>query len=179
MKQQREWEPRWRYVCFIAGLLYPIGKPLRRVSVLSSTGDRWPKNRESLTQWAKEHESAHFKLAWYTQAFFLGGGEDQISPEHATSEIAFKILGANGLTWLNAESLEFVQVILDVVSGSGKSSHVQEGIESTWSTSIARESIRRRRGAGELTVGTYFAPHLIIAMRTLVCEKKGASMRVH
>jgi hypothetical protein len=36
-------EPRWRYLCFVAGLLFPLGRPLRQMTVIGAAGEACPR----------------------------------------------------------------------------------------------------------------------------------------
>lgn len=164
VERRHQLEHRWRYVCFAAGLLYPLGKPLERMKVTSATGQEWPRHVMGVTTWAKE---SRIYVGWAG----LDGVNtaDSLGPSSYTATILPKIMGAENLTWLHEGSGTLVNSLIEIVSGSDTQARVARDVVTTmWTKVLKREEGRRPQSYGRLTVGNHLEPHLVGAMKDLI-----------
>jgi len=163
-------EPRWRYVCFVAGLLYPIGKPMGRMVVTSGKGTAWTKHHCGITQWAQESGIDRIYVSWPSD---VQSDKEAIGPATYTASILHKVIGPENLAWLDEGSPDLTRVLLELVSGHETNARIASDVLATmWSKVMQREQDRRPQSYGRMTVGTHLAPYLIGAMRNLVQEGK-------
>lgn len=156
-------EPRWRYICFLAGLLYPVGAPLNALHVVDEEGHTWSHTLQPLAAWAAAARRSRIYVAWTTETAEPG-------PAPCTATFALQIAGVENIEWLNAGSPMLVQALLDVVSGSaGRDSLVGQLVRDMWPAIRDRELGRNPQHYGQLTIGADIAPYLIDA---IVCEFK-------
>lgn len=153
-------EGRWRYVCFSAAMLYPVGLPLQAMTVLNGTGARWANQLDPLLQWVKAGD--HVWLAWPNDRIEPG-------PSPFVGQIAQQIIGRENIEWLNEGDPELWQRLIEIATGSPASMHlIATGvIKQTWQSIHERETSRLYQHYGRLTSGTHVSPYLIDALVTL------------
>lgn len=160
-------EPRWRYICFLAGLLHPIGIPLVRMVVSSKGGESWPKHKLDITAWARESKVDRVYVNWSDESKL-----DQnklLGPSPYTSSILHKIVGPENLGWLEEGSPDLTRTLFELAGGSETDSRIAKDVVATmWTKVQAREDSRRPQAYGRVTVGTHLTPYLVGAMRSLV-----------
>ncbi len=152
-------EKRWRYVCFCAGLLYPLGGALSRMVVLDGEGRKWSPELESLGQWIDRLQVERLYASWTAS-------ESAMGPSPLTGTFALKIIGRENVEWLNEGSPELTRVLLDIASGAGsaKTSIAFELIGDMWKSIQSREIARLHQNYGALTIGSNVAPYLMDAI---------------
>lgn len=164
-------EPRWRYICFLAGLLHPIGIPLVRMVVSSKGGESWPKHKYDVTTWAQESKIDRVYVNWSDESKL-----DQkkiLGPSPYTASILHKIVGPENLGWLEEGSPDLTRTLFELVGGSETTSLIAKDVIATiWTKVQAREESRRPQAYGRVTVGTHLTPYLVGAMRSLVNDGK-------
>lgn len=160
-------EPRWRYICFAAGLLYPIGSPLARMAVSARGGATWQKHRFGLTEWAQSIGADRVYVSWPTED--AATAQNAMGPSPYTASIISKIFGPEILTWLDEGSPDLTRTVFELVGGNETQSRIaKDVIDTMWDKVKQREEARRPQTYGRLTVGTHLPPYLIGAMRSLV-----------
>ena len=164
-------EPRWRYICFLAGLLHPIGIPLVRMIVSSKGGESWPKHKSDLTAWARESKIDRVYVNWSDESKL--DQKKLLGPSPYTASILHKIVGPENLGWLEEGSPDLTRTLFELVGGSETTSRIAKDVVATmWTKVQAREDSRRPQAYGRVTVGTHLTPYLVGAMRSLVNDGK-------
>ena len=159
VEERHKLESRWRYVCFAAGLLYPIGGALSRMSVLDEKGKKWAPELESLTEWANLSGATRLYVSWLNQ-------ESGMGPAAVVGTFALKIIGRDTVEWLNEGSPELVKALVDIVTGSATSKDLIAAtlVKEMWISVNARELSRVHQNYGSLTIGSNVAPYVFDAM---------------
>ena len=161
-------EPRWRYVCFLAGLLYPIGIPMARMVITTRDGRTWPKYQSELSEWMSATSVDRIYVNWPDEARI--DAKKLLGPAPYTAAILHTIAGADNLGWLEEGSPEMVKALFALVSGQGAPRIAQEVVSTMWTKVMEREELRRPQAYGRLTIGTHLSPFLVDAMRALVAN---------
>jgi hypothetical protein len=160
-------EGRWRYVCFTAGLIYPIGASLCSMSVIDTTGRKWSPELESVLEWARQNQSDRVFASWVTDVVAPG-------PAPVSATFALKVLGRANVEWLNEGSAELVSTLLDIVTVSGavqKDGVAASLVREIWGAVQERETARRYQNYGRLTIGSHVSPYLLDAVVALAKAK--------
>lgn len=159
-------EPRWRYVCFVSGLLFPIGKPVANVTATNVAGDSWPKHQMGVSEWAQQRQHDRMYVSWGASR----SPGDDIGPAPGTAAVLTKIIGAENLEWLESGSPELTAAAYSIVSATGPSDTniAAKVVQTMWSKARDREHHRMPQNYGRLSVGTHLAPYLIGSLRALV-----------
>ncbi|MFC6281209.1 MobH family relaxase [Polaromonas aquatica] len=164
-------EPRWRYICFLAGLLHPIGIPLVRMVVSTKAGASWPKHKYDITTWAQDTKIDRVYVNWSDESKI--DQKKLLGPSPYTASILHKIVGHENLGWLEEGSPDLTRTLFELVGGSETTSRIAKDVVSTmWGKVQQREESRRPQAYGRLTVGTHLTPYLVGAMRSLVTDGK-------
>jgi hypothetical protein len=162
-------EPRWRYVCFLGGLLYPIGLPLVRMVVSSQKGESWPRHKHGVTEWALASGIDRFYINWPDE--YQLDSSKLLGPSPYTASVLHKVVGADNLEWLDHGSPDLTRSLFELVGGGETNAKIaQDVIQTMWAKVKQREESRRPQSYGRLTVGTHLTPYLVGAMRSLVAD---------
>lgn len=157
-------EGRWRYVCFAAGLLYPVGASIQSMQVLNSEGQRWSAELDPLQSWLGAG-----------QPFWVTWNKDDVEPgpDSIMGMILHQILGRPNIDWLNAGSPDLIKRLVEIVTGSpAASSYIATSVvKNVWSSVHEREVARRHQNYGRLVVGSHISPYIIDAMVILAKQK--------
>lgn len=153
-------EGRWRYVCFVAGLMYPIGASLSAMTVLGEDGSKWTAELEDIVDWCDRKGSERVYVSWASDVVTPG-------PSSLTATFALRLLGRENAEWLNEGSSDLITSLLDIISGAGhqKQESIATGLVRTiWASVQEREMARRLQNYGRLTIGTHVSPYLLDAL---------------
>ncbi len=152
-------EGRWRYVCFAAGLLYPLGGVLSSMSVVSSSGQKWSCELDSVTEFARAARTDELFVSWLSD-------EPQMGPGTVTATFALTVLGRENIEWLNAGSPELVRGLINIITGTplARDLIATAVVKDMWQAVNARELARRHQNYGRLTVGSNVSPYILDAM---------------
>lgn len=152
-------ENRWRYVCFLGGLLYPIGGVLSRMSVLDPKGVKWAPELESLVEWAGVRGTDRIYVTWNNQDMSMG-------PSPLTATLALKVIGRENLEWLNEGSPDLLKALLEIVTGAaGAKNLIADAlVKEMWKAVQSKELARTHQNYGSLTIGSNVAPYLMDAL---------------
>lgn len=158
-------ESRWRYVCFLAGMLYPIGRCLDSLVVVSEQGQVWKKHHMGITDWAASVQAERIFATWGEAASDVAN----VGPSSYTSGVLSKLVGPENLQWLEDGSGELVKALYDICSGQASAArNAQDVIISMWEKVTLREEARRPQSYGRMTVGTHLGPYLAGTLSALV-----------
>jgi hypothetical protein len=157
-------EGRWRYVCFAAGLLYPLGAPLQNMQVLNAKAQRWAPELDALVEWI--HEGNQYWVTWFTE-------HSEPGPSALAGMLVHKVLGRKNIDWLNSGSPEMIRRLVEVATGSPAASSLIAAsvIKDVWASIHQRETARLHQNYGRLVVGSHTSPYLIDSMVVLARDK--------
>lgn len=154
-------EPRWRYLCFLAGLLFPLGRPLRQMTVVDGEGEVWSPELDALTPWAAQCGATRLFLSWT-------GSTPDLGPGAVTGTFALDVAGRDNVEWMNRGSPALVRALLHIVTGRLPRGLVAASLVSeVWTAVQAREAGRCHEYRRRVTVGTQVTPYLLDAMVAL------------
>lgn len=166
VEDRHKLEGRWRYVCFLGGMLYPIGASLAAMSVINNRGQRWPCELDSLHEWAMSSGGERVYVTWLDKLAVPG-------PSPATGTLALRLIGRQNIEWLNEGSPQLISSLVDIVTDSSASRKLIAGglIKDMWTAVHEREQGRRPQNFGQLSIGSDIAPYLLDAIVALVRSK--------
>lgn len=157
-------ESRWRYLCFLAGMFYPIGRSLERLVVSGPDGSVWKRHFGGVTEWAGTAGVQQVFVSW-------GSTEDAeaLGPSNATLPLVPEIVGAENLQMLEDGAVDLITSLYEVIAGTTATSRIAHQVVSgAWGRIMDREAARRPQAFGRLVAGTHLGPYLAGALRTLV-----------
>lgn len=159
-------EGRWRYICFCAGLVYPLGGALASMSVVDSAGRKWAPELEPVTTWCRDFGASRMYVSWRFN-------EPKLGPNPIAATFVLRLIGRENIEWLNQGSPDLVATLVDVVSGLGvrKVSIAGGLVKDMWSAVAKREAARRHQNYGRLAVGSNIAPYIIDAIIEMLKSK--------
>lgn len=159
-------EGRWRYLCFLAALLLPLGRTLERIVVTDPEGRVWPRHFAGLSDWCAQHAIERVFVAWGAP-----DGDGDLGPSHATLALLPQVVGRDNLQQLDDAQAGLVTALHHLAVGeAGPAPIAHQVVNSCWQRILRREAARRPQAFGRLTVGTHLGPYLAGALRTLVEE---------
>lgn len=165
VERRHDLEGRWRYLCFAAGLLYPLGTALDRAVVSDEHGQIWPRMVFPLLEWARESDVGAVFVTWEDSARPLEAPEASIT----TMMIAPQIVGQANLQWLADGDVAMPRILWEAATGTaGPNALVAQVIRQIWAKLCEREAQRRPQAFGRVLTGTQPGPHLINALRAAV-----------
>lgn len=155
-------EARWRYVCFCAGLIYPIAGSLEAMTVTDTAGSKWAPELEGLSAWAAVKQQERIYVTWSQKHIAIG-------PAPLAATFALDIVGRVNVEWLHEGSPELVRAMLQIVTGStgAKGLIAESVVREIFAAVVEREDARRPQNYGRLTVGSHIAPYLLDAFAAL------------
>lgn len=157
-------EGRWRYVCFMAGLLYPVGASVQAMEVIDTNGARWSAELDPLQQWVGTDKR-----------FYVSWSRDDVTPGPSPimGMLVQRIIGRKNIDWLNEGSPDLIKRLVEIISGSpvAKSLIATDVVSSVWSSVHEREMARRYQNYGRLVVGSHISPYVLDAMSGLIASK--------
>ena len=159
-------ETRWRYLCFLAGLFYPLGKPLARITVAGPDGAVWKRHFLGLSDWATSAGTDRVFVSW-------GGPDekDEIGPGNAGLIVLPAIVGPENLQMLQDGAADLVASLYKLASGeTGTSRIAHQVVAACWDRIARREAARRPQSFGRVVSGTHQGPYLVGAVRALVAQ---------
>lgn len=167
VEERHSLEPRWQYVCFLAGLLYPVGTVLESVVVTEERGSRWGRHDATLLEWATATSSSRYYVSW-------PGRDLKPGPAPSVLTVIRAIVGPENLAWLDEADPTLAQTLFGVCAGTRDASQSMAAavVSNTWKSVLKREEQRRPDHYGRMTVGTHVEPYLLDAMRTAVRDTR-------
>jgi hypothetical protein len=157
-------ESRWRYLCFLAGMFYPLGRTMERVAVTGPKGQVWKRHFSTLTAWAEGEGAERLFVSWGAP-----DADDSLGPANATLLILPAVVAPENLQMLDDGAAELVSALYQLAVGQAGSARIaHEVVISCWDRIARREAARRPQAFGRLTSGTHQGPYLAGAVRALV-----------
>lgn len=157
-------EGRWRYLCFLAALFHPLGKPLERLAVTGPSGQTWKRHFSGITAWAEGNGADRLFVSWGGQ-----DADDSIGPSSVTLQILPAIVGPENLQMLQDGAAELISDLYQLAIGDAGTSRIaQQVVTACWERIARREAARRPQAYGRLTSGTHQGPYLAGALRAMV-----------
>ncbi len=162
-------EGRWRYVCFLAGLLWPLGRTLEAVRVVSIRGDAWPSRAVALSEWCSPETSASVWCNWTDDI-------DRPGPAASGAALLNYIVGVANLAWLEDGSADLVSVLAALVSGAKSPANTVafDLITAMWERLAELEQCRMPQHYGRLRFGNQAGPYVASAIEVLARGKWAA-----
>ena len=157
-------EPRWRFGCFLGGLVSELHRTLNQVIVTDEAGAPWPQYLGPLTPWLDERGSRRLFIRWLKDR-----------PENrATSLFALAhVFPADTMAYLSADNSIVVPHMLACVSGipmPGEPNAITEVVRRASAAVLNRETESNVRRFGRQIHGAHLERYLIDAMRQLVAS---------
>lgn len=164
VEDRHKLETRWRYICFAAGLLWPVGKTIESIRV-QGNGSIWPARKQGLGFWSKEAQVSQVFLTWPR-------GTLEPGPSVNGSALAVNILGDKAIEWLEQGSPQMMTALIEVSAGIRKefNSIAYDVIASMWKKALTLEQARMPSNYGRVKYGQHLAPYIIDALRSLLRE---------
>lgn len=162
VEDRHKLEGRWRYVCFLAGMLYPLGASLAAMSVINTRGARWSSELDPIADWASRTNSDRVYVTWLDPRATPG-------PSPLTGTLALRIVGRENIEWLNEGSPQLIASMIDIVTDAPAAKRLIAGsvVKDMWSAVREREQGRRTQNYGQLSIGSDIAPYLLDALVAL------------
>lgn len=157
-------EHRWRYLCFAAGLIYPVGKSLERIVVTEQGGKPWSRHHSSLTDWATTNAVTRLYVSWPDT-------DDSLGPSNTGLLLLPRVLGPENLQHLQDGSGDLVACLYQMVAGGTPAAPIaHQVVTGAWERIIRREAARRPQAFGRVVAGTHLGPYLIGAIRAQLAD---------
>lgn len=168
VEERHKLETRWRYICFGAGLLWPIGKTIESVRV-QANGATWPARKQGLEFWSEESQVEQVFLTWPRGVLEPG-------PSVNGSALAVNILGDKAIEWLEQGSPQMMTALIEVAAGLRKETNsiAYDVLSSMWKKALTLEQARMPSNYGRVQFGQHLAPYIIDALRSLLNEGEWA-----
>lgn len=150
-------ESRWRYVCFAAGLLYPLGASLQAMQVTDASNVQWSPEMDAISEWAQP--GSQYWVTWLDSNAAPG-------PSPVAGILVHRIVGRENVAWLNEGSTDLMRKAVEIATGSPAAANLIAAsvVKDMWSSIHEREMSRRYQNYGRLTIGSHISPYLIDAM---------------
>lgn len=167
VEERHKLEVRWRYVCFLAGLMWPVGRTIESVKVVSEGGLAWPARVKPLSHWASEVGAQRMFCTWPAQPFEIG-------PSGSAAAMIMEIVGEQNLKHLEDGSSHLVSALIEISSGGQQERYKTafDVVNEMWKRLLAAERARRPETYGRVQYGHHLAPHLVDLMCTLIAKQE-------
>ena len=157
-EMRRQFEPRCKYACFLAGLLTELHRPLGAMVVTDGAGRTWPAFLGSLDAWLRATGAGHYHVAWF--------GRPMASASAEGAAVFGDIVPKGALSWLNEASPGLVSEVFGAALGqSVPGVGVSTVLQATRQRVFHVEASTRRSRYGQLRIGHHLELHLIDAIR--------------
>ena len=161
---RRALEPRWRYACFLAGLLSPLPRAMAGLIVTDPNGLEWDVRSGSLVDWLASVEASRYHAGWHADA-----DADVERQASASSSAAHwqAIAPADLARWLDDAQPGLFNLVLDAASGRSppRDSALAELVAATRARVLAHDEANRRTRYGRLRIGHQLELHVVDAIR--------------
>lgn len=160
-------EKRWRYICFLSGLLFPIGQTLEKIRVTNDSGEGWLIRADSLTQWAENSQSEHYYVGWPREDVAPG-------PSVLGGALSIQIAGTAAIRYLEEGSSALTTAYSEIASNlrTDFNSIAFDLVASMWERLKKAELARLPQNYGRVQFGQHNAPIIVDAMRECIAEGK-------
>lgn len=172
VEERHRLEVRWRYVCFLAGLLWPVGRTLEQIKVTTAKGDSWPVRALPMDQWIARNQADRIYCTWPRAVAPPG-------PASTSAALVLAIAGDAPFRWIEEGSPQLATALLSIVTGTRteQNGNAFDVVEGMWTKVCAAETARQPTTYGRLQYGAHSGPHLVDAMRSLVQSSAWVAQR--
>lgn len=160
-------EKRWRYICFLSGLLFPIGQTLEKIRVTNDSGDAWLIRAESFAQWAESRKAEHYYVGWPRED--VGPG-----PSVMGGALSIQIAGLPAIRYMEQGSSALTTAFSEIASNirTDYNSIAYDLVASMWERLKKAELARLPQNYGRVQFGQHNAPIIVDAMRECIANGK-------
>lgn len=160
-------EIRWRYVCFLAGLLWPLGKTLEVIKVTSGDGAQWTPRLHGVSAWAESSGASNVYCAWPRSDVNPG-------PAMTGASLAISLIGSDNIRWLEEGAPLLVTALVGIAGGQREERYgtAFDVVSEMWKRVGTIEAARRPQAYGRLQFGSHLGPHLVDVMHGLLKSAK-------
>lgn len=160
-------EKRWRYICFLSGLIWPLGNTLEKIRVRDLNGNAWSTRVESLLDWSQRVDTNYYVINWPKDDIEPG-------PSITAAALAFKLIGDKALAWIERGSPDLVTAVSEIITGvrSEYNAIAFELVSGRWEKLCQSERARLGQNYGRVRFGQHWAPVIIDGMRELLASDK-------
>jgi len=166
VEERHALEIRWRYICFLAGLLWPLGKSLEAVSVRTADGQTWLSRVEPLMNWANRHNASSLYVQWPIQDIEPG-------PSTSVATIIYHVIGETNLTWIEEASPKLLNALIGIVGGQKNdlNSFAYDIVKMMWTKLTVADKARSAQQYGQASFGSHMAPQIVDLMSGLLSNE--------
>lgn len=156
-------EVRWQYVCFAAGLVWPIGKTLDQIQVASDEGMTWAARVKPMLDWAEQTHSKHLHINWPDSDVVPG-------PSATAAALVSYILGEQNLQWMEEGSPSITTALMGIASGQRSATYgiAFDLINDMWRRICQAEEARNPKTYGRAMYGQHLGPHILDCIAVLI-----------
>lgn len=156
-------EIRWRYVCFLAGLLWPLGRTLEVIKVTSAEGAQWTPRLQGVWSWAEATGAKNVFCAWPRSDVNPG-------PAMTGASLAISLIGPDNIQWLEEGAPLLVTALVGIAGGQREERYgtAFDVVSEMWKRVLSIEAARRPQAYGRLQFGSHLGPHLVDVMHGLL-----------
>ncbi|WP_080746928.1 TraI domain-containing protein [Comamonas thiooxydans] len=167
VEQRYRLEKRWRYICFLSGLMFPIGQTLEKIRVTNDAGESWLIRAESISQWALKASAEHYFVGWPRED--VGPG-----PSVLGGALSIQIAGTASIRYLEEGSSALTTAYSEISSGirTDFNAIAFDLVASMWERLKKNELARLPQNYGRVQFGQHNAPIIIDAMRECISKGK-------
>ncbi|MEQ6436307.1 TraI domain-containing protein [Comamonas sp. w2-DMI] len=160
-------ETRWRYVCFLAGLMYPLGQILEKIRIRDEGGSTWFTRAESITSWAETHGTDSYFISWPKEDVEPG-------PSVVGGSLALQLVGLEGIRFIEAGSAELITAMTEIASNvrTDFNAIAFDLVAARWASLKKNELSRLPQNYGRVQFGQHIAPLIVDAMRECIAAGK-------
>lgn len=160
-------ERRWRYVCFLAGLMYPLGQILEKVRVRNETGDAWLTRAEPISTWAESRGMQSYYISWPKEDVEPG-------PSVVGGSVALNLVGIDGVRFIEEGSAELITALTEIASNvrTDFNAIAYDLVSARWESLKKNERSRLPQNYGRVQYGQHIAPLIVDAMRECLSSGK-------
>lgn len=160
-------EKRWRYTCFMSGLMFPIGQTLEKIRVTDDAGAGWLIRAESISRWADKVGTGHYYVGWPREDVEPG-------PSVLGGALTIQIAGVESIRYLEEGSAALTTAYTEISSGirTDFNAIAYDLVQSMWERLKKNEMARLPQNYGRVQFGQHNAPIIVDAMRE--CLSSGA-----
>jgi conjugal transfer pilus assembly protein TraI len=167
VEERHRLEARWCYICFLSGLIFPLGLTLEKIRLRSEDGDTWISRAEPLTQWAQKRDVDYYFLMWPKEPVEPG-------PSTAGSALALSLAGEVAIRFVEEGGPALITAVNEISSNlrTPANAIAFDVVTGCWGQLVKNEMARLPQNYGRVSFGQHIAPMLVDAMRECIAEKK-------
>ncbi|QXW20160.1 TraI domain-containing protein (plasmid) [Comamonas aquatica] len=156
-------EDRWRYVCFLSGLFWPLGMTLESIRVRAPEGNSWVSRAESITDWAQANDVDFYFIGWPKHDVEPG-------PSVAGGALCLMLAGNAAVRYIEEGSPALISALSEIASNirTEFNSVAFDVVAQRWQQLVKNERGRMPQNYGRVRYGQHLAPFFVDAMRECI-----------